>query len=273
MDDFSVDDLDLGELGLDGFDGGAPGAGGGTMSMGNLGLASALQRCGAPLTLSDYTLAAGTLVVAPRLALIGVCGDATGTNARQGFAKVSAAGEMAVSADLNAFAAPGAVRDLIYDFDEALTPAVSDMAPLLGSSAGGTTVTLNGHGFGVSPNVTIAGIVCAWRYEDIGYYRGKHLCEWGQEAAGGVNCSGIGANVRPQDQRPPGPQGRLVLRPPPARDPHHAQGHQRRHYHHARSGAGGADGGGLGAAVLRGGRACLQERLRVQHGERAHDQP
>ena len=58
------------------------------MSHGNWGsyldnaLASALQRCGAPLTLSDYTLAAGTLVVAPRLALIGVCGDATGTNAR-----------------------------------------------------------------------------------------------------------------------------------------------------------------------------------------------
>ena len=71
---------------------------------------------------------------------------------------------------------------------------MTSISPTIGSTAGGTTVNIIGSGFGMDPTVTIGGIICAWKVSDIGQYRNKNLCEWGESLPGGVNCSGIGAS-------------------------------------------------------------------------------
>ena len=43
--------------------------------------------------------------------------------------------------------------------------------------------------------VTLGGKVCAWKQSDIGSYRDKNLCEWGQDEEFGVDCSDIGATA------------------------------------------------------------------------------
>jgi hypothetical protein len=80
---------------------------------------------------------------------------------------------------------------LSYNFDEDLTPFVDWISRKNGTTAGGTTVQLKGSGFKQNlTSVKLAGIVCATRQEEIGYYRGKFLCEWD-----GVDCSGLGVDT------------------------------------------------------------------------------
>ena len=43
--------------------------------------------------------------------------------------------------------------------------------------------------------MTLGGKVCAWKRSDIGSYRDKHLCDWGQNERYGVDCTGIGATA------------------------------------------------------------------------------
>ena len=75
-----------------------------------------------------------------------------------------------------------------YSYSEALTPRVYSISRLNGTTAGGTTVMINGTGFGnnATTDVFLAGIRCAVTYEQIGSYRGQHLCEWD-----GVDCTGL----------------------------------------------------------------------------------
>jgi len=77
-----------------------------------------------------------------------------------------------------------------FSFDEDLTPFVQWISRKNGTTAGGTTVQLVGSGF--LPNATtvkLAGVTCALAYDEVGDYRGKHLCEWE-----GVNCEGLGVS-------------------------------------------------------------------------------
>ena len=62
--------------------------------------------------------------------------------------------------------------------------------------AGGTSVTLQGSGFGTSPKVSLAGVPCATERAHVGSYRGMNLCEWGdkqraQGFGGAVDCGAM----------------------------------------------------------------------------------
>ena len=77
-----------------------------------------------------------------------------------------------------------------YVFDEDRTPYVEWISRKNGTTAGGTTVQLVGSGFVANATtVQLAGVTCALKYEEIGSYRGLHLCEWD-----GVDCEGLGVN-------------------------------------------------------------------------------
>lgn len=85
-----------------------------------------------------------------------------------------------------------------YHYEQSLTPYVTSINRLNATTAGGTTVILNGTGFlgkdgdgsATETEVFLAGIRCATRYEQIGSYRGQHLCLWD-----GVNCEGLGVTA------------------------------------------------------------------------------
>jgi cysteine-rich repeat protein len=180
-------------------------------------LAQELIRCGAAKdTIMNSVLAQKS---SNRFAMVGVCGGgvkggkrsfgyAADEGAESTFYAVNSAGGAAVFASSEGVLSVkakmgefGIVQTMAdpslytpFNYSEALTPQVSTIDPVIGSTAGGTTITIKGKGFGDSPNVTLAGEVCAWKYEDIGTYRGKHLCDWGKDAEFGVNCSGIGVS-------------------------------------------------------------------------------
>ena len=84
-----------------------------------------------------------------------------------------------------------------YTYDLQQTASVAAISRVAGTTAGGTTVTIYGQGFGDTPDISLSGIKCATEREDIGSYRGMHLCDWGdQQRARGqdiaVNCRGLG---------------------------------------------------------------------------------
>ena len=84
----------------------------------------------------------------------------------------------------------GGLAFLDYTYDENLTPYVEWISRHNGTTAGGTTVQLAGSGFVANATtVKLAGIPCALTYDEIGDYRGKHLCEWE-----GVDCEGLGVS-------------------------------------------------------------------------------
>ena len=88
------------------------------------------------------------------------------------------------------FDLPSASTPLLYTYDESLTPYVEWMSRSNGTTAGGTTVQLRGSGFVAnSTSVTLAEITCAVNYDQVGTYRGLHLCEWD-----GVDCTGLGVS-------------------------------------------------------------------------------
>jgi cysteine-rich repeat protein len=88
-----------------------------------------------------------------------------------------------------------------YNYDPSITPVVRTINRLNGTTAGGTTIILTGRNLHkllgnradasrhLHTHVTLAGRTCALRYEEIGTYQGKHLCEWPA-----VNCSGLGVD-------------------------------------------------------------------------------
>jgi hypothetical protein len=87
-----------------------------------------------------------------------------------------------------------------YTFDPDLTPLVYNVSRPNGTTAGGTTVTIHGEGFGTDGvSVKLNGITCATEEEQIGEYRGQNLCEWGRiqrEQGKGdmaVDCSALKA--------------------------------------------------------------------------------
>ena len=92
--------------------------------------------------------------------------------------------------DLAMAPSPSPAGDVEYVYDERVTAYVSTINRLNGTTAGGTTVVINGTGF--IPNATtvyLAGVKCATEYAEIGSYREQHLCEWD-----GVDCLGLGVS-------------------------------------------------------------------------------
>ena len=99
---------------------------------------------------------------------------------------------------MNREAAEASLADA-YVYDPELTPYVRSINRRNGTTAGGTTIELDGEGFGDDMSVELDGVKCAVEYEDIGSYRDQHLCVWGdiQRAKGldiAVDCSGLGGN-------------------------------------------------------------------------------
>ena len=99
-------------------------------------------------------------------------------------------------ADTNIFWKSPITKEDAYEHDPKLTPKVFNIYPTISSTAGGATVTITGDNFGSDPVVTLGGKVCAWKRSDIGSYRNKNLCDWGQGEKFGVNCTGIGATSK-----------------------------------------------------------------------------
>jgi len=85
-----------------------------------------------------------------------------------------------------------------YTYDVERTPTVAGINRVTGTTAGGTTVVIYGENFGEQPDVDLSGVNCATTRDDIGEYRGMHLCDWGemQRSQGkddvAVDCSGLG---------------------------------------------------------------------------------
>ena len=91
------------------------------------------------------------------------------------------------------FEGPGPVEaaSLGFAYDEDLTPYVEWISRRNGTTAGGTTVQLAGSGFVANQTtVVLAGVTCATSRDQIGTYRGRHLCDWD-----GVECSGLGVDA------------------------------------------------------------------------------
>ena len=86
----------------------------------------------------------------------------------------------------------------VYSYDRRRTPVVEGVSRTVGTTAGGTTVTIYGQDLGTAPDIYLSGVRCATERSDIGSYRGMHLCDWGmrQLALGqddvAVDCSGLG---------------------------------------------------------------------------------
>ena len=184
-------------------------------------LVDMLMACGAPAKLrKDFDeLTYGYWNENSRLVLVGVCspnavtpdfttsrfytseydsGEGTiGTGSVNGtavFMPVADKGQvLTLVADTNIFWKSPIEKENAYEHDPKLTPKVYSIQPTISSTAGGATVTITGDNFGSNPVVTLGGTVCAWKRSDIGSYRNKHLCDWGQGEKFGVNCTGIGA--------------------------------------------------------------------------------
>ena len=86
---------------------------------------------------------------------------------------------------------PDPVTNFMYDYDYSLTPRITAMSRQSATTAGGTTVLIDGTLFDQgNVSVSLSGVTCATEFASIGEYRGKHLCEWD-----GVDCSSIGVQA------------------------------------------------------------------------------
>ena len=84
-----------------------------------------------------------------------------------------------------------------YNYRTDKTPVVTGISRSNGTTAGGTTVLLFGYNLGSSDttgttnvSVTLGGVLCATRREDVSSYRGKSLCDWK-----GVSCDNLGLST------------------------------------------------------------------------------
>ena len=162
-------------------------------------LTTALRACGASSALNGLPDYDGQWLNKPYL-LVAQCGSGV-ASAERGLELVGESGDsLALEVDLaeHFFFGDGVAHAAAslanYTYDLALTPRVLSISRLNGTTAGGTTVELNVTGIARVPAgrvvVRLAGIVCATTYDEIGEYRGQHLCLWD-----GVECDGLG--VRP----------------------------------------------------------------------------
>jgi hypothetical protein len=87
-----------------------------------------------------------------------------------------------------------------YNYSAALTPVVTNISRVDGTTAGGTSVELTGRSFGTNATTFLQNVQCATTLSKVGEYRGRDLCEWGrvQRESGksdiAVDCSGMMAN-------------------------------------------------------------------------------
>jgi hypothetical protein len=96
-----------------------------------------------------------------------------------------------LTVDPAAFRLPAVASSASYTYKKALTPLLTSMKPKVGSTAGGTTLTITGSGFGDSstpPVIKVGGVLCATTTAEVGEYQGKNLCEWGADSVHGVRC-------------------------------------------------------------------------------------
>ena len=102
---------------------------------------------------------------------------------------------LSLVADTNVFWKSPIVKEDAYAHNPALTPKIHSVQPTISSTAGGAPITITGDNFGSNPVVTLGGRICAWKREDVGSYRNKNLCDWGQGEKFGVDCSLMGASA------------------------------------------------------------------------------
>jgi len=101
-----------------------------------------------------------------------------------------------VSADFNH-------QERAYEYDPSKTIFLDGLSRLNATTAGGTTIHINGSsgfvpsenlpeggGFPENVEVYLGGVRCATNYSDIGYFDHQHLCEWDN-----VDCENIGLKV------------------------------------------------------------------------------
>jgi hypothetical protein len=156
-------------------------------------LADQLVRCGADPTVRDYTIASGEMSSSPKLALFGVCGGAEYDSLQ--YSKFEDSVDIPdYGFDENMLPSLPRIFENRFEFNVNATPVIESITPPIGTTAGGATTNILGHGFGDEvAQVHLAGVRCATNYSDIGSYRGKHLCEWGIGETFGVNCTDLHA--------------------------------------------------------------------------------
>jgi hypothetical protein len=59
----------------------------------------------------------------------------------------------------------------LYAYSAALTPVVSDISRIDGTTAGGTSVTLSGKMFGSNPSAFLQNVQCATKISQVKEYR------------------------------------------------------------------------------------------------------
>jgi cysteine-rich repeat protein len=85
-----------------------------------------------------------------------------------------------------------------YTYSQEKTPSIAGINRRTGTTAGGTTVNIYGENFGEEAEIELSGVNCATTRDDVGEYRGRNLCDWGdiQRSQGkadmAVNCNNLG---------------------------------------------------------------------------------
>lgn len=157
-------------------------------------LLAAIEACGGS-NMMFQRAATGNSYLRGNYALVARCSDqpAAGHWANLGLEVSSdTAADINVDVGSNFFFENGRSKSPFnFTYDPGLTPYVVAMSRLNGTTAGGTTLRLNvtnlpGDLVG-NVSVTLGGVTCATRYNEVGSYRGLHLCSWD-----GVDCSTVG---------------------------------------------------------------------------------
>lgn len=161
-------------------------------------LLSAIKTCGGSSLLHSLPSSSGNYLYG-NYALVARCTDQNGAQPLAGYSanlglEVSNdyAADIEIDVDDYFFFTNGMYKTgFNFTYDPALTPVVFAMSRLNGTTAGGTTLSLNVSNLPThlqsNVSVTLGGVKCATTYADIGSYRGLHLCAWE-----GVDCSSIG---------------------------------------------------------------------------------
>jgi len=157
-------------------------------------ITSALKKCGGSNMLDRLTISYNgnpTLEVRDRYVFVGQCGAglAMGWSEDVGLELTSKDRLLTLEFNPYDFFKIGKrveIADETYRYDSSLTPFISSISRTNGTTAGGTTVHISGEDMSDDPLVTIGGVVCSTRSEQIQEYRNKSLCDWD-----GVQCGNI----------------------------------------------------------------------------------
>ena len=160
-------------------------------------LPAALKRCGATSALHKLPASDGAWVYGHYL-LVGQCGRGVAWSAQHGLEMSNADTGTALQLEVDVDATfelwnGDSHAGFNFTYAPALTPTLVSVSRLNGTTAGGTTLRLNVTGIARglasvdNTSVTLGGIACALRVEDVRSYRDQFLCDWD-----GVDCDTLG---------------------------------------------------------------------------------